>query len=121
MWSGAGAAGAHVGGGVQGITFHLLSVLALPDAVKGMWDVIAYQHSHHHWTESPITAAWGYGLLAIVAKCIGLFAGTKRPTRYPVHSDIVVAVLLSRLQALTELWDGLALVVASMGGSAAGV
>lgn len=38
-----------------------------------------------------------------------------------MHSDIVVAVLLSRLQALTELWDGLALVVASMGGSAAGV
>ena len=40
----------------KGITFHLLSVLASQDAVKGVW-VTAHQHGHHR-TQSPITAAW---------------------------------------------------------------
>ena len=44
VWSGAGAAAAHVGGGVSvevEVTFHLLSVLASQDTVKGVWDAIA--------------------------------------------------------------------------------
>ena len=94
----------------QGITFHLLSVLASKDVVKGVWDAIAYQHRHHR-RESPILAAGGYGRLA---KCIGRFAGTHRPVKYPVSRDMVVAVLLSRPQTLAELLDGLALVVATL-------
>ena len=34
--------------------------------------------------------------------------------KYPVHHDMVVAMLWSRQQALAELLDGLALVVATM-------
>ena len=44
VWSGAGAAAAHVGGSVPGITFHLLSVLASQDAMKGVWDAIPTLH-----------------------------------------------------------------------------
>lgn len=94
----------------QAVTFDLLSVLASQDVVKGVWDAIAYQHRHHR-KDSPIASAGGYGRLA---KCIARFAGTQRPMKYPVHRDMVVAMLRSRPQTLVQLRDGLASVVATL-------
>jgi len=94
----------------QALTFDLLSVLASQATVKGVWDAVICQHRRHR-LESPVAAAGGYNRLA---KCIARFAGKQSPMKYPVHRDMVVAILRSDPSTLVELRNGLATVVATL-------
>ena len=94
----------------QGLTFDLLSVLASPATIQGVWDAVVCQHRKHHQV-SPVMAAGGYNRLA---KCLARFAGKQRQMKYPVHRDMVVALLQANPRTLVELRNGLATVVATM-------
>ena len=94
----------------QAITFDLLSVLASQGTVKSVWNAISTLHRHHGMV-SPVAAAGEYGRLA---KCIARFAGKQSPMKYPVHRDMVEAILRSNPGTLGELRNGLAAVVATL-------
>ena len=94
----------------QALTFDMLSVLSSQAKVQGIWNAVAFQHRHHRLV-SPVALAGGYGRLS---KCIARFAGRQSPMKYPVHASMVVALLRSAPESLTQLRDCLATVVATL-------